>query len=80
MILRFKGDALTEKTVLSQGDHYIYTALDEITIFLRPGRCLPLCDSSRNTDSIDMSTLTYICNGCDKSSYELYDDDGISII
>ena len=50
-------------------------ALNEVPLFIRAGRCIPVVDAAECVDEIDMDTLRLI--GYDGAGYVLYDDDGV---
>ncbi len=79
-MLRFKGDVLTEETILPAGDHYIPVALKEVVMFLRKGHALPLTEAAKTTKELDYEHLKYVCFDASADSYELYMDDGESRI
>lgn len=76
-LIRFKS--LEDKTyeIYEKGNHYIPCELDEVLIFLRPGKILPLSKGGMSTEEIDFSQLNYEVFG-EECSYTLYLDDGIS--
>lgn len=66
------GKELYEE-VLSKGHHYIDVALNEVVMFIRKYRCIPLAKAgAQSVDEIDWEDLEYI-GYCD-SEYELYFD------
>lgn len=75
-LLRFRGMELTEERELDPGDHFIRTALDEVTVYLRDGHALPLSAGGMNVEDTDWTHLQVLRYG-DGASYELYDDDGL---
>ena len=75
MLLRFKGTELTEEKVLEKGHHFIETALDEVTIYLRKGHVLPLAAGGEYVEETDWENLELL-RFSDSAVYELYDDDG----
>ncbi|MDD6278612.1 MAG: glycoside hydrolase family 31 protein [Oscillospiraceae bacterium] len=76
MFVRMRSLNDYETEILPSGHHYISAKLDELVFFIRRNKAIPLCSAARCTDEIDMSTLHLF--GYENSSYELYDDDGIS--
>lgn len=75
-LIRFKS--LEDKTyeIFEKGNHYIPCELDEVLIFLRPGKILPLSKGGMSTEEIDFSQLNYEVFG-EECAYTLYLDDGI---
>lgn len=50
-------------------------------VFLRPGHVLPLAEGKlESTDDIDIEKMKYITFEAEQEQYQLYWDDGISVI
>ena len=79
-LLRFRSFEDHEEEILEAGDHYVKASLEEVVIFLRPGHVLPLCRPARHVQDLDLKDLTYICFEAAPEAYDLYTDDGISVI
>lgn len=76
--IKFLPDGTISEKILDKGHHYIEVALNEVPLFIRKNRCIPVVDAAEHVAAIDMSTMTMLgYDGCD---YDLYDDDGISTI
>ena len=74
----FKDASVARTELLSKGVHYIRADLDEVPVFIRRGRLLPLCAPARCTDELDASELELLGYDEAPASYLLYEDDGIS--
>ena len=74
MLVRFKADDGLEQTEMPKGHHFIEVPLNEVILFIRKDKCIPLADVAESVADIDMNTLQLI--GYKNSSYQLYDDDG----
>ena len=74
MLVRFKADSGPEQTEMPKGHHFIEVPLNEVILFIRKDKCIPLADAAESVADIDMNTLQLI--GYKNSSYQLYDDDG----
>lgn len=74
MMVKMHTLADYETSIMPKGHHYIDVKLDELVFFIRKDKAIPICSGGRNTDEIDMNTVSMI--GYDNSDYELYDDDG----
>lgn len=74
MLVRFKADSGSEQTEMPKGHHFIEVPLNEVILFIRKDKCIPLADAAESVADIDMNTLQLI--GYKNSSYQLYDDDG----
>ncbi len=68
------GGSIFEE-VLGKGIHYVDIALNEVPLFIRSGRCIPVADVAECVEEINMDTLRMI--GYEGAEYVLYDDDGI---
>lgn len=77
MFIKFLPDGTISKEVLSRGDHYVEVALNEVPLFIKEGKCIPVVDTAESVGEINMSTMQMI--GWEDADYDLYDDDGISI-
>ena len=73
--LRLNADSSITVTECEKGHHYIDVPENEIVLFIRDGKCLPLCDKAKNVEAIDYDTIKLY--GCG-DSYELYTDDGMT--
>ncbi|MDO4748366.1 MAG: glycoside hydrolase family 31 protein [Eubacteriales bacterium] len=73
--VRLNADSTITQTKIEKGHHYVNVPLNEIVFFIKENHCIPLCDSAKNVDSIDYSTIKLIG---DADTYELYTDDGIT--
>lgn len=77
-LLRFDGAVLAEEQVLAAGRHYIKVGMNEVVIFVRKGHILPLAQPAQCVAEVDWQDLTLVHFAEEGTSYELYDDDGIS--
>lgn len=73
--VKFMKDGCYTEQTLGPGHHYVEIAVDEVPLFIRAGRCIPLVDAASCVDEIDMRTMKVI--GYEGARYERYDDDGI---
>jgi alpha-glucosidase len=78
MFVKFLPDGTISEEVLEKGHHYVEIALNEGPLFVRRDRCIPVADVAETVGDIDMSTVRML--GYKDASYDLYDDDGISVI
>lgn len=62
------------REVLAAGHHYIEVALNEVPVFIRKGKCIPLAGPAETVDTLDTEHLTMLGY---PGQYELYDDDGV---
>ena len=56
------------------GHHFVEVPLNEVILFVRNGKCIPVVDVAECVADIDKTTMQLI--GYKNSSYMLYDDDG----
>lgn len=67
--VKFMPDGSLHEEILSQGTHYVEVALNEVPLFIRKDRCIPVMDAAQNVDAIDMGTVRYV--GYDGAVYEI---------
>ena len=68
------GGAIRQET-LAPGHHYVEIALNEVPMFIRRGRCVPLAEPAETVGAVDASRLTTL--GYEGAFYVLYEDDGV---
>lgn len=76
--VKFMPDGSIYEETLPQGHHYVKIALNEVPLFIKKGKCIPIVDAAESVEQIDKDTLQYI--GYENAVYDLYEDDGISRI
>ena len=59
-LVRFRNYSDYDTEVLESGDHYINADLNEVLVFIRPGKELPLAKPARHVEDLDMNDLTVI--------------------
>ena len=59
-LVRFRSYDDYDTEVLAKGDHYVKAALNEVLVFIRPGKELPLAKPERQVEKIDMKDLEVI--------------------
>ena len=75
MFVKFMGDGSIYTEKMARGSHYISVALNEVPLFIRENKCIPLAAKAESTADIDEDNLSLI--GYEGAEYRLYDDDGI---
>lgn len=75
--IKFLPDGTISEKVLEKGLHYVDIALNEVSLFIKKGKCIPIVDAAEHVTAVDMDTMQMI--GYEGADYELYDDDGVSI-
>ncbi len=73
--VKFLPDGTLSEQTLPAGHHYVEIALNEVPLFIRQNKCIPLASPAEYVDALDTKNLTLI--GYKNSSYALYEDDGI---
>ena len=68
-------DGSISEEVLAKGIHYVDVALNEVPLFIRSGKCIPIAEAAECVKDIDTEHLQLI--GYKNSSYTMYEDDGI---
>ena len=76
MLVKFTGDGAVYQEVLEKGIHYVEVALNEVPVFIREGKCIPVAASAQTVVELDTKHLTLM--GFDGAEYALYEDDGVS--
>ena len=76
-LIRFRSYNDYDEEVLSAGDHYVKADLNEVLVFIRPGKVLPLTKPAKHVQELDWNELNYITFNADPDSYEMYIDDGV---
>lgn len=77
-MLRMRSPEDYDEEILEAGDHFVRAKLNEVLVFVRPGKVLPLAKPAGNVSEISYDSLRYVTFCADPSSYEMYNDDGIS--
>lgn len=73
--VKFLPDGTIYCRTLEKGIHYVDIALNEVPLFIRSGRCIPVADPAECVDQINMDSIRML--GYEGSEYLLYEDDGI---
>nr|WP_294666392.1 TIM-barrel domain-containing protein [uncultured Blautia sp.] len=73
--VKFLANGSISEEILEKGVHYVDVALNEVPLFIRSGKCIPVAEAAKCVKDIDTSSLTML--GYDGSSYTLYEDDGV---
>ncbi|MBO4910106.1 MAG: alpha-glucosidase [Lachnospiraceae bacterium] len=59
-LVRFRSYDDYDTEVLGKGDHYVKAALNEVLVFIRHGKGLPIAKPERQVEKIDMNDLKVI--------------------
>ena len=73
--VKFMPDGTIFEKVLEAGHHYVEVALNEVPLFVRKGKCIPLAQPAESVDALDTGNLEML--GYEGAEYVLYEDDGV---
>lgn len=76
LLLRMKSPSHMESIRMPAGHHYVKAALDEVLIFIRPDKLLPLVEPKNCVEQLDETRFQIYSYRKTEASYELYQDDG----
>lgn len=65
-------------TLIEAGEHYIDIPLDELVVFLRPGKLVPIVMPANRVSALKTSELVVIGYVPEKAKYLYFDDDGVT--
>ena len=74
-LVKFGKDGAYTEEVLEKGHHYVEIALDEVPLFIRAGKCIPVAKAAQCVAQINTTYLELL--GFEGAEYTLYEDDGI---
>ena len=74
VLVRFKPDGTVEQTKMEPGHYFTQIPLNEVILFVRKDKCIPLAEAVECVADINMEQLSFV--GYENSSYRLYNDDG----
>ncbi|MCI9598807.1 MAG: alpha-glucosidase [Firmicutes bacterium] len=72
MLVKFLPDGTLYQEIMPAGHHFIEVALNEVPLFIRKDRKIPLVKAANRVSALDMETLIYI--GYPDALYELVED------
>ena len=78
MFVKFLPDGTISQEILEKGHHYVEVALNEVPLFIRKGKAIPVADVAQTVKDIDPATIRMI--GYEGAEYDRYDDDGVSTL
>ena len=67
-------DGSIHQETLSPGHHYVEIALNEVPLFIRSGKCIPVAKAAECVAELQTDALELL--GDPGTEYLLYDDDG----
>lgn len=74
----FRSSSMRRYQIMGRGLQFIPAAVNEVPMFIRRNKILPLCRNEQCTDKIDTSMFEIIAFADSPCEYLLYEDDGIS--
>lgn len=74
-LIKFLPDGSLYEELMEKGVHYIKIALNEVALFIREGKCIPIAEKAECVADIDTASMKMF--GFENTSYALYDDDGV---
>lgn len=73
--VKFLPDGTISEEVLAKGHHYIEVALNEVPLFIRSGKCIPVAEAAETVAELDTEHMKLL--GFEGAEYVLYEDDGV---
>ena len=73
MFVKFLPGGEISTEILPAGTHYVDVALNEVPLFVRKGKCIPVADVAETVDAIDYDTIRMV--GYEGASYEFREDE-----
>ncbi len=70
--IKFLPDGSIYEEVMEKGNHYIEVALNEVPLFIKKDKCIPVVDVAQTVEEIDMSTKKMI--GYENATYQMYQE------
>ena len=69
--VKFLPDGSVYEEIMVAGDHYIHVALNEVPLFIRKDKCIPVVDVAQSVEEIDYTTMKML--GYDGATYDICD-------
>ncbi len=73
--VKFMPDGTICEESLEAGHHYVEVALNEVPLFIRKGKCIPIVKAAENVGVLNTEDIKLI--GYENAEYTLYEDDGV---
>lgn len=77
-LLRLRSREDYDEQILPQGHHYVPAALDEVLLFIRPDKLIPVSTGGECVPQVDFENVGTIAFVKTEAVYDYYHDDGIS--
>ncbi len=78
LLVVFKSSSVRRYQIMKKGMHFVQAAVNEVPVFVRRNKLLPLCRTAQCTDKLDTSMFEIIAFTDDNIEYMMYEDDGVS--
>ena len=73
--VKFSKEGAYTEQILEKGHHYVEVALDEVPLFIRKDKCIPVAKAAQCVEEIDTTNLELL--GYEGAEYTLFEDDGV---
>lgn len=70
-LMKFQPDGNIYEEIMAAGNHYIDVALNEVPLFIRKDKCIPIVDVAQSVEEINLSTMKML--GYDGATYDICD-------
>ena len=77
-LLRLRAADDYDEQILPKGHHYVDAALDEVLLFIRPDKLIPVSCGGQCEPQVDFENVKTIAFVKTEATYDYYHDDGIS--
>ena len=78
LLVVFKSSSVRRFQIMKKGMHFVTAAVNEVPLFIRKNKLLPLCRTSQSVEEMDTSMFEIVAFTDDSIEYTMYEDDGIS--
>ena len=69
--IKFQPDGKIYEEILAAGNHYIDVALNEVPLFIRKDKCIPIVEVAQSVEELNLSTMKML--GYDGATYDICD-------
>ncbi|MCQ2558902.1 MAG: alpha-glucosidase, partial [Oscillospiraceae bacterium] len=76
LFIKFLPNGSIHQQKLAKGLHYVKVALNEVPLFIRSGRCIPVAEAAQRAEDVDFAQVQLL--GWPGASFALYNDDGFT--
>ncbi|MBE5878007.1 MAG: alpha-glucosidase [Lachnospiraceae bacterium] len=72
MLVKFMPDGSLYQEIMPKGYHFVEVALNEVPLFIRKDKCIPLAKTAQSTAELNWNSVEYI--GYEGAKYSIYTD------